>query len=501
MQDTAKYLIHADITAEGVVERSDVVGAIFGQTEGLLGDDLDLRDLQDSSKVGRIDVSVDSQNGQSFGTVTIASGLDQVETAILGASLETIERVGPCRATISVDRIEDVRAAKRRAVVERAKELLGEAFDGSMLTSDELVEEVRRAIRVDDITTYEGFPAGPRVHDSDAIIVVEGRADVLTLLRYGVKNAIAVEGTNVPDAVADLTHERIVTAFLDGDRGGDLILKELAQVGEVDYVAVTPAGQSVEDLGRADVMRALRQKVPYDSVAGADSAREAVESDTTSSDDAPERSDTDPTQRTDAAPSTERQSVSDGGDSRVASAPTERTAAVESTDSTASAGAPVVAAGEGESVVDAVQGSASTASPATEGAPAEADTGTGEESTGGDATDRGDAADDDEPLAVPETLRGHVRAVVADGSGTARLLDEEMGVVGESPAEEAFDAVRDAETVPFALVLDAELPQRVLDVCAQRGVENVVPRSVGEFVKRPASVRVRTAERLLAREY
>ena len=38
MQDTAKYLIHADITTDGVVERSDVVGAVFGQTEGLLGD-------------------------------------------------------------------------------------------------------------------------------------------------------------------------------------------------------------------------------------------------------------------------------------------------------------------------------------------------------------------------------------------------------------------------------------------------------------------------------
>ena len=487
MQDTAKYLIHADITAEGVVERSDVVGAIFGQTEGLLGDDLDLRDLQDSSKVGRIDVSVDSQNGQSFGTVTIASGLDQVETAILAASLETIERVGPCRATISVDRIEDVRAAKRRAVVERAKELLGEAFDGSMLTSDELVEEVRRAIRIEDVTTYEGLPAGPRVHDSDAIIVVEGRADVLTLLRYGVKNAIAVEGTNVPDAVADLTHQRTVTTFLDGDRGGDLILKELAQVGEVDYVAVAPEGQSVEDLGRAEVMRALRKKVPYESIADADSAREAVEGDAGSADATPSGS-----SPGDPGASANPQSVSDGGNSRVASQPGEAAGAVESTDTPASAGAPMVASGEGESVVDAVQQSASTVSQPTDDA-SDADE--------GGADDAAATAGDDEPPAVPETLRGHVRTVVADGSGTVRLLDEEMGVIAEASADEAFDTVRDVEAVPFALVLDAELPQRVLDVCAQRGVENVVARSLGEFVKRPASVRVRTAERLLAREY
>lgn len=265
MDDTAKYLIHADITADGVVERSDVVGAVFGQTEGLLGDDLDLRDLQQSSKVGRIDVSVKSRNGTSHGTITIASSLDKVETAILAAALETIERVGPCRSAVSVTNIEDVRAAKRRTVVERAKELLSTAFDEDVMTSEKILEEVRQSVRVERITEYEGFPAGPRVADSDAIIVVEGRSDVLTLLQYGIKNAIAVEGTNVPDAVADLTQNRNVTTFLDGDRGGDLILKELAQVGNVDFVAFAPTGRSVEDLERHEVMSALREKAPFDS--------------------------------------------------------------------------------------------------------------------------------------------------------------------------------------------------------------------------------------------
>ena len=266
MQDTEKYLIHAAITADGVVERSDVVGAIFGQTEGLLGDDLDLRDLQQSSKVGRIDVEIDSQNGQSFGTVTIASTLDRVKTAILAASLETITRVGPCRATVEVTDIEDVREAKRRAVVERAKELLSESFDESMMSSSEILDEVKESVRIEDISEYEGLPAGPRVDESDAVVVVEGRADVLTLLRYGIKNAVGVEGTNVPDAVAALTQERTTTAFLDGDRGGRLILRELTQVGDVDHVAFAPEGHSVEDLDRHEVFAALRGKDPIDVV-------------------------------------------------------------------------------------------------------------------------------------------------------------------------------------------------------------------------------------------
>jgi len=287
MDETAKYLIHADITAAGVVERSDVVGAVFGQTEGLLGNELDLRDLQDSKKVGRIDVDIRSEEGTSYGEITVGSGLDKVETAILAAALETIEQVGPCSAEIVVSDIEDIRSAKRREVVERATELLA-TFEAQSIRTEDIVETVRERARVEDITTYEGLPAGPRVADSDAIVVVEGRADVLQLLKYGIKNAVAVEGTDVPDEVAALTDERTVTAFLDGDRGGDLILEELSQVGTVDYVAVTPRGKSVEDLARDEVLTALREKIPYEQVgdAGTPAVADAVpESDTQSVDD------------------------------------------------------------------------------------------------------------------------------------------------------------------------------------------------------------------------
>ncbi len=445
MQDTAKYLIHADITTDGVVERSDVVGAVFGQTEGLLGDELDLRELQDSSKVGRIDVDVDSQNGQSFGRMTIATSLDQVETAILAAALETIDRVGPCRSTIEVRRIEDVRAARRREVVERAKTLLTEAFDGSMRSSRDLVEEVREAVRVEDITEYEGLPAGPNVADSDAIVVVEGRADVLTLLRYGIKNAIAAEGTDIPDAVGSLTEGRTVTAFLDGDRGGELVLKELAQVGDVDYVAFAPEGESVEDLDRRAVMAALREKVPYDSVADLDAPSDVaadagvVEGDGGTSTVEPEP-DLNPAHTT--PPTTNHE---DGTDA--------------------------------------------------EPAPDHEDGADAEPAADGNDADGADGAVAEGP---PETLPGHVRDVVEAESGRARLLDAEFRSVAEGDAAEAFDLVADATEPPAAVVLDGELDQRLLDVAAQRGVGQVVAASTGEFVKKPTSVRVRTAEQLLA---
>ncbi|MEF8913208.1 DNA primase DnaG [Natronomonas sp.] len=479
MQDTAKYLVHADITADGVVERSDVVGAVFGQTEGLLGDELDLRELQDSSKVGRIDVEIDSQNGQSFGRITIATSLDQVETAILGAALETIDRVGPCRSTIEVRRIEDVRAAKRREVVERAKSLLTEAFDESMRSSRDLVEEVRESVRVEDITDYEGLPAGPNVAESDAIIVVEGRADVLTLLQYGIKNAIAVEGTNVPGSVADLTQNRTVTTFLDGDRGGELILKELAQVGDVDYVAFAPENRSVEDLARHEVMAALREKVPYDR----------VDEDTPAESVAPTLSE-------------------EGG-----SVETPADATCQGTDSDidgAEEGATTVAE---EAVPDGavVTEPAADAETATIETPSEtepSETAETDESAGAETDDaeslgvESDAEAEAEPDAdsdeKPETLRGHVDAVIGHETGTVRLLDDDFEVLAEGDADDAFDLVAETDPTPTAVVVDGELSQRVLDVSAQRGIGNVVAASTGEFVKQPTSVRVRTADQLLA---
>ncbi|MDV0441236.1 DNA primase DnaG [Methanorbis furvi] len=266
--DTTKYLIHIHIEAEGVVEKPDVVGAVFGQTEGLLGEDLDLRDLQRSGRVGRIDVQIMSKHGKTTGELYIASSLDRAETAILAASLETIERVGPCVSVIKVQGIEDLRAIKRRQIVDRAKELLLEAFDDVGISTNDILAEVRESIRVEKVSSIgeERLPAGPNVMDSDAIIIVEGRADVLNLLKCGIKNTVAVEGTKVPQTVIDLSIKKNTTVFVDGDRGGDLILRELLQVAEIDFVAFSPRGRSVEDMSRKEIVKSLRNKIPADTL-------------------------------------------------------------------------------------------------------------------------------------------------------------------------------------------------------------------------------------------
>src|SRR2546429_2445542 len=263
---TTKYLIQARLEAEGIVEKPDVVGAVFGQTEGLLGEELDLRDLQKSGRIGRIEVDGQSKKGRSEGTILIPSSLDQVETSILAAALETIDRVGPCKATIKVDKVEDTRVTKRNKIIERARSLLSSMVEESKTSGSDLLDEVRQSVQVSEIVSFgaERLPAGPNVADSDAIIIVEGRQDVLNLLRSGIKNAIAVEGTNVPKTIQELSKERALTAFVDGDRGGDLILKELLQVAEVDFIARAPRGKEVEELTQKQIMKCLRNKIPAD---------------------------------------------------------------------------------------------------------------------------------------------------------------------------------------------------------------------------------------------
>jgi len=260
---TTKYVIEAKFKIKGVVEKSDIVGAIFGQTEGLLLD-LDLRDLQKSGRIGRIEVTNESKEGISEGIIKIPSSLTRKETALLAATVETVSRVGPCEAEIELLDIRDVRETKRKQIIERAAELLRK-WDQNSLEPSEIEEKIDADIKLGEITSWgpENLPAGPNVDSSKELIIVEGRADVLNLLRIGVKNTIAVQGTQVPKSVVKLIKTKSpVIAFLDGDRGGSIILNELLQVAKLDYVARAPEGLEVEELTRKQMIKSLQNKKP-----------------------------------------------------------------------------------------------------------------------------------------------------------------------------------------------------------------------------------------------
>jgi len=261
-----KYLIEARIEVNGVVDRNDVVGAVFGQTEGLFSSEFDLRELQKSGRIGRIEISVNVQGNKTYGKIKVPSALDKYSTALIAAMIESIERVGPYTANVKIEKIHDLRAEKRRKIIERARAILYEWEKSKIPEEDELMKELEESLLKARIVELgpEKIPAGPDAEKADELIIVEGRADVINLLRHGYTNVIAVEGIKIPEYVKELANrKRRVIAFLDGDRGGDMILYELRNAGvRIDRVARAPYGREVEQLTGKEILDALHHAVP-----------------------------------------------------------------------------------------------------------------------------------------------------------------------------------------------------------------------------------------------
>ncbi len=261
---TIKYVVHAKFEIEGVVEKPDVIGAVFGQTEGLFGPELDLRELQKTGRIGRIEIDLQSKNDRTFGTITIPTSLDRVSTALIAASIESINRVGPCSSKVTLEKVEDIREARRKIIIDRAKEILHKWNIESMPTVDEVYKQISETMKLGKVEKYgpEDLPAGSGLNEAKEIILVEGRADIINLMRCGITNTVALEGAKVPESIKKLTREKESTALLDGDRGGDLILKELLQVTSVRYVARAPRGKEIEECNCKEITDALEAKVP-----------------------------------------------------------------------------------------------------------------------------------------------------------------------------------------------------------------------------------------------
>ncbi|MBU2576425.1 MAG: DNA primase [Nanoarchaeota archaeon] len=258
-----KYSIIADFVADGLFQKPDVIGALFGQTEGLLGSDMELRELQKEGKIGRIEVDLVTEGGKTTGEITIPSALDKTETTIIAASLETIDKIGPTDAKITIRDISDVRGGKRDYIMERAKALLA-GINGEGMDSTEMGTELRESSRVSKAVEYgeEGLAAGPNIDAEKELIVVEGRADVVNMLKNGIKNVIGMQGTKFPKTITKLGETKELTLFVDGDRGGKLIAQNVCDNANVVYIAQAPDGKEVEELAQKELLQALRKKVP-----------------------------------------------------------------------------------------------------------------------------------------------------------------------------------------------------------------------------------------------
>jgi len=255
-----KYMIYASFKAEGPLEKPDVIGAVFGQTEGLLGSDMELRELQKEGKIGRIEVDLETVDGKSIGEIQVPTALDKSETTLIAAALETIDRIGPTEASIEITKIEDVRGSKRDYILERAKKLLANVEEGGSFR--EMSSSLKEESRVEKIQEYgeSKLPCGDI--SGNELIVVEGRADVVNLLRNRVKNVIGMDGTKLPPEISQLGKDKEITLFVDGDRGGKLITENVIRNARVAFVATAPEGKEVEELTGKEILQALRKKIP-----------------------------------------------------------------------------------------------------------------------------------------------------------------------------------------------------------------------------------------------
>ncbi|MCG2892081.1 MAG: DNA primase DnaG [Vulcanisaeta sp.] len=262
----AKYLIVANVEVQGTVEKYDIIGALFSQTEGLLGNELDLRELQMSGRIGRIEVEVEHKGDKTVGKVYVPSNLDRYETALVAAMIETVDKVGPYNAKIQVTEIRDLREEKRRRIFDRARELLKMIEHETIPDTKELITKFLESVREAEVIEYgpEKLPAGPEVDTADTVIIVEGRADVLNLVKHGFKNVIGLGGSSggIPKTVIELSKRKTTIAFVDGDRGGEMLLRELLKYADIDYIARAPPGKEVEQLTAKEIMKALRNKIP-----------------------------------------------------------------------------------------------------------------------------------------------------------------------------------------------------------------------------------------------
>ena len=258
-----KYHVKLSYEVDGLVERADIIGAIFGQTEGLLGPEMNLNELQRVSKVGRIEVNSKSTANTTAGDALIPMSTDIDTCALIAAAIESIDKVGPFDCNFKLEGIDDVRAAKKDDIIKRAKEIKQRWATKSVSEAETMLKDVHSGAG-GKITTYgpSKLTCSTGVFDSNYIILVEGRADVINLLRAGYDNAIAIEGAKIDESIKELCESKDkVIAFLDGDRAGGFILKELKSVVPIDHEVRADVGIEVEELTPQRIDEILRPLV------------------------------------------------------------------------------------------------------------------------------------------------------------------------------------------------------------------------------------------------
>ncbi|WP_449461527.1 DNA primase DnaG [Tardisphaera miroshnichenkoae] len=439
---SAKYEALFSLEVDGPVDRADIVGALFGQTEGLFTEEYDLRELQEKGKIGRIQINSEVRGKKTIGEITVPSNLSKEETAFIIAIIESVDKVGPYNAHIELKSFKDLRQQKREEILKRTKEIIEKQKEQENVGSvEEALMELMYSIKGSSIEEYgqSRLPAGPDVKKSEEVILVEGRADVVNLLKHGYKNALALGGAtggNIPKEVIELGKERTLIAFLDGDRGGDMILRELEEAGvDIDFVARAPSGKEVEELTGKEIARALDAKEPFVKT------RERIE----------ERA------KAEAREAAEQESV-ESRPEQVAEQVVEKVEEQQKEEVKEQAAPVAQARAEERPRVE-------------EAAP--------------------QPVVDKKVLDVLDSVQGTLEAV---------LLDSELNTIARIPVGDLAEKLGDSEPDKvYAIVFDGVITQRLVDIAAEKNVKTIIGVRVGNVSKNPPGLTIMSEKELRKR--
>ncbi|MBW3011522.1 hypothetical protein KY326_04860 [Candidatus Woesearchaeota archaeon] len=265
MQPEPQNIIKIEIKVMGRVNQSDIIGAVFGQTEDVLGETLELRKLQKENKIGRIEVETEYTPEGTTSMITIPSFMDQTHTVIIAAALETIKKIGPCKAEARVKKIENIKELKLKKIIEHAKKVL-EKFMSVSVDSQELVDKVTYAVRMDQVAEYgeEKVPCGPGIETYDDLIFVETVEDLKNLLKYGIKNTVAFEDLSKQATLKDLADKHEVIVLIN--RGKEYLIKKLMEFADIDKMVKPDPGKRVIDLTSKELFKTKRAAVSTEQI-------------------------------------------------------------------------------------------------------------------------------------------------------------------------------------------------------------------------------------------
>jgi len=255
-------MIIAKFTIDGPVSKTDIIGTFYTMIEGYYKD-FNFKDLQSRGKIGRIKIELNQSGSISIGTIYVPTDLDILETSLLAATIETIPKVGVYNAKFEVVKIEDRRRLNKEYIYKRAREIAKNIVEES-LSAEELIKNLKKDLLSSMIRYYgiDRLPGGPNIHTSDSIIVVEGKADVNNLVEKGYLNVIAINGKYDAPILEKLISEKETILFVDSDKGGEFIIKEMLSRYNIEYVALSIPGKEVEELSLKEIDICLRNKIP-----------------------------------------------------------------------------------------------------------------------------------------------------------------------------------------------------------------------------------------------